>query len=97
MDIAYRKPGAGPDADLIVEATVTNTGQTTRSFDAFAFGPGMPRVRASIGSLEPGQSAVRYFPFPKAAAALGGQRVIVSIAEADGPGRLTKGVDVLAQ
>lgn len=97
MDIAYRKPGAGPDADLIVEATVTNTGQTTRSFDAFAFGPGMPRVRASIGSLEPGQSAVRYFPFPKAAAALGGQRVVVSIAEADGPGRLTKGVDVLAQ
>lgn len=97
MEIAYRKPAAGPDADLIVEATVTNTGQTTRSFDAFAFGPGMPRVRASIGSLEPGQSAVRYFPFPKAAAALGGERVIVSIAEADGPGRLTKGVDVLAR
>lgn len=97
MEIAYRKPAVGPDADLIVEATVTNTGQTTRSFDAFAFGPGMPRVRASIGSLEPGQSAVRYFPFPKAAAALRGQRVIVSITEASGSGRLTKGVDVLAR
>ncbi|MFG0259530.1 MAG: hypothetical protein ACF8LK_04175 [Phycisphaerales bacterium JB041] len=97
LDVAYRKPAAAPDADLIVEATVTNTGQSTRSFDAFAFGPGMPRVRASIGSLEPGQSVVRYFPFPKAAAALRGQRVVVSIAEAEGPGRLTKGVDVLAR
>lgn len=95
LDVAYRKPMAGPDADLIVEATVTNTGETTRSFDAFAFAAGMPRVRASIGALEPGQSAVRYFPFSNAAATLGGKRVVVSIAEADGPGRLTKGVDVL--
>ncbi len=97
LDIAYRRPLAVPDADLIVEATITNTGDTVRSFDAFAFAPGMPRVRASIGLLEPGQSAVRYFPFPKAAAALGGQRVVVSIAEADGPGRLTGGVDVLSR
>ncbi len=97
LDVAYRRPLAGPDADLIVEATITNTGDRVRSFDAFAFATGMPRVRASIGALEPGQSIVRSFPFSKAAAALAGQRVVVSIAEADGPGRLTAGVDVLSR
>lgn len=97
LDVGYRHPLSGPEEDLIVEATITNTGDTVRSFDAFAFAPGMPRVRASIGALEPGQSAVRYFPFSHAAAALGGQRVVVSIAEADGPGRLTRGVDVLSR
>jgi hypothetical protein len=37
---------------------------------------------------------VRRFPFPKAYDRLAGERVIVSLAEPDGPGRLTKAVEI---
>lgn len=97
LEVAYRRPEEGAGADLIVEAVVTNIGDRPRAFEAFAFAPGLPRARASIGSIEPGQTVVRYFPFSAAAASLAGQRVLVSIAEPDGPGRLTKGVDILGR
>jgi len=94
LDVTFRPAEEGPRADLIVEATVTNTGERARSFEAVAFAPGLPRVRSSIGTLQPGQSVVRRFPFPGAYDALGGQRVIVSLAEPDAPGRLTKAVEI---
>lgn len=92
LDVTFRPAEGG--ADLVVEATVTNTGERPRSFEAVAFAPGMPRARASIGTLQPGQSVVRRFPFPDAYDALAGQRVLVSLAEPDGPGRLTKAVEI---
>lgn len=94
VDLTFRPSGGGQDKDLIVEATITNTGERARSFEATAFAPGMPRLRASIGTLEPGQSVVRRFPFEHAYEALAGERVVVSLAEPDGPGRLTKAVEI---
>jgi hypothetical protein len=95
LDLTYRVPPGGVDGDLILEATVTNTGDTPRAFEAIAIAPGMPRVRSSIGTLQPGQSIVRRFPFPDAARALAGKRLLVSLTEPNGPGRLTKGLDLL--
>ncbi len=92
LDLTYRIATGGND--LIVEATVTNTGDTPRALDAIAFAPGMPRSRASIGTLEPGQSVVRRFAFPEGITLLAGKRVLVSVSEPSGPGRLTKGIDV---
>ncbi len=94
LDLAYRVPPGGAEGDLIIEAVVTNTGDTPRALEAIAIAPGMPRVRSSIGTLQPGQSVIRRFPFPDAARSLAGQRVVVSLSEPDGPGRLTKGLDL---
>lgn len=94
LDLTYRVPPGGADGDLIIEATVTNTGEMPRAVEAIAIAPGMPRVRSSIGTLEPGQSVVRRFPFPDAAKSLAGKRVSVSLFEPDGPGWLTNGIDV---
>jgi hypothetical protein len=94
LDLTYRVPPGGADGDLIIEATVTNTGDSPRALEAIAQAAGMPRVRSSIGTLQPGQSIVRRFPFPDGAKTLAGRRVIVSLSEPDGPGRLTKGIEV---
>ncbi|MBK7406306.1 MAG: hypothetical protein IPJ41_17285 [Phycisphaerales bacterium] len=94
MELSVRPAAAGPDADLIVEATITNTGEQVRSFDAVAYASGMSRVRSSVGSLKPGETIVRRFPFVDAYDALGGGRVMVSLSEPDGPGRLTRSVEI---
>ena len=94
LDLTYRVPPGGAEGDLIIEAVVTNTGDTPRALEAIAIAPGMPRVRSSIGTLQPGQSVIRRFPFPEAARSLAGERVVVSVSEPGGPGRLTKGLDL---
>jgi len=94
LELTYRLPQGGTGTDLIIEAVVTNTGNTPRALEAIAFAPGMPRGRASIGTLEPGQSVVRRFAFPEGITLLAGNRVLVSVSEPDGPGRLTKGIEV---
>lgn len=94
MELTVRPAAAGPRADLIVEATITNTGDQTRSFDAVAYASGMSRVRSSIGSLRPGETIVRRFPFANAYDALDGGRVMVSLSEPDGPGRLTRSIEI---
>ncbi|VAX36912.1 hypothetical protein MNBD_PLANCTO03-83, partial [hydrothermal vent metagenome] len=94
LDLTLRVAPGGSGHDLIIEAAVTNTGSTPRALEAIAFAPNMPRGRASIGTLEPGQSVIRRFAFPEGRTLLAGKRVLVSLSEPDGPGRLTKGIEV---
>ena len=94
LDLTYRLAPGGSGKDLIIEAAVTNTGNTPRALEAIAFAPAMPRGRASIGTLEPGQSVIRRFAFPEGLTLLAGKRVLVSVSEPNGSGRLTKGIEV---
>ena len=65
-----------------------------RGLEAIACAPGLPRAGSTIGTLEPGRTVVRRFPFEDAARALAGRRVVVSVSEAGGPGRLTTSLDL---
>ncbi len=94
LDLTYRVPEGGAEGDVIIEATVTNAGDVARALEAIAYAPGLPRARSTIGTLEPGRTVVRRFPFEDAARALAGRRVVVSVSEAGGPGRLTKSLDL---
>lgn len=76
----------GPD--VVVEVQVTNLGESPLDLELTAFAPKRPRAGATVGGLQPGHQAVRRFVFPGAAAALRGQKVLVSVTEPDGGARL---------
>jgi hypothetical protein len=82
----------GPD--VVVEVQVTNVGETPLDLELTAFAPKRPRASSTVGSLPPGQQALRRFVFPGAAASLRGQRVLVSVTEPDGGSRLNSSVVV---
>jgi hypothetical protein len=83
---------SGPD--VVVEVQVTNVGETAVDLELTAFAPKRPRASATVGSLQPGQQSVRRFVFPGAAAALTGQKVLVSVTEPEGGSRLNSSVVV---
>jgi hypothetical protein len=87
---ARRSPGArGPD--VVVTAEVVNSGQAPLTLDLVAVAPGVARSKASIGTLSPGSHAARLFAFP-GGASLRGQRVTVSVYDAENKARLNKSV-----
>jgi hypothetical protein len=83
---------SGPDA--VVEVQVTNLGETALDLEFTAFAPKRPRASTLVGGLQPGHQAVRRFVFPGAAAALKGQRVLVSVTEPEGGTRLNSSVAI---
>jgi hypothetical protein len=83
---------SGPDA--VVEVQVTNVGESAVDLELTAFAPKRPRASATVGSLQPGQQSIRRFVFPGAAAALRGQKVLVSVTEPEGGSRLNSSVVV---
>ncbi|MFN0011107.1 MAG: hypothetical protein ACKVS8_05620 [Phycisphaerales bacterium] len=86
-------PGpAGPD--VIVIATATNSGTSSRTLQVDAAAPGQAAQRQPISNLAPGETAVRRFGFPGAARALAGKRVRISVSDAEGTERLTNSVAV---
>lgn len=85
--------GLGPRAsgpDAIVTATITNTGRTPRTLQVDAQAPGLAQQRQPISNLAPGETAMRRFVFPGAAAALAGRRVRITVSDVDGAERLTR-------
>jgi hypothetical protein len=78
--------GAGPD--VLVEAQLTNLGETALDLELTVFAPLQPRTSTTISGLLPGHQTVRRFVFPGAAGALKGQRVIVSLVDAEAGTRL---------
>lgn len=89
LDRRYSRGG-----DLIIEATVGNTGDEQVSLDLVAFAPGLPRDRRSIVDLPPGTSTVRRFAFPGMAEALRGERVFVSLSDPADRARLNRSIRV---
>ncbi|MEM7755536.1 MAG: hypothetical protein AAF297_07845 [Planctomycetota bacterium] len=95
LALSYRR-GPGPlGPDLVVEAQVTNLGETPITVELFARAPGYPRERAAIPGLQPGETATRVFPFQNAAERFTGDRVHVAAVVEETSGRLTRSVEVL--
>ncbi len=82
-------PQTGRD-DAAITMLITNTGGNNLALYAFANLTGYPRQERIISQLQPGQSIVRRFTFPDAAAALHTHPVRVGLRETNGPAVLNK-------
>jgi hypothetical protein len=78
--------------DLVVEAMVSNTGAQPLTVEITAFAEGLPRSKASITDLAPGNQAVKRFIYPGSAAKLQGQRVVISVFDPDTKMRVNKSI-----
>jgi hypothetical protein len=87
LDVQAMRGGPSGD-DVIVEARVTNVGESPIDMELTAFPPGQPRTGSTIGGLLPGHQALRRFVFRGQAAAMAGQRVVLSLTEPGGGMRL---------
>jgi hypothetical protein len=78
--------------DLLIEATVTNTGQRNRTLSLTAYAPDMPRSKASISNLSPGTQTIRRFVYRNAAKDIAGRRVVVTVGDPGNDSQLTRSV-----
>jgi hypothetical protein len=79
--------------DLVLEATVTNTGTALLTLDLTAFAPDRPRVKAIVKELPPGSQTVRQFVFAAAAADLAGRRLTLSIEDRESSARMNRSIE----
>ena len=85
------EPGDDPDSvDAQVTCIISNSGQEPLSLNVFARLPGYPRQERLIPRLEAGQSVIRKFRFPDAAAALTDANIRLGARETNGPAILNK-------
>lgn len=97
LEISYRWLPEGVGTDLMIEARVTNMGQTPETLILTAVPPpesGYRRDRASISDLEPGQTVVRRFAFPNARELLRGQKITIGAQDNRTKARLNKAIMV---
>jgi hypothetical protein len=94
LDLSYRFSPTTSGPDLVVEAQVTNKGQTPGTVELSGFGQGYPRSKASISDLATGDSATRRFVFPGGAARLKGQSISVSVQDTETHARITRSIVV---
>lgn len=80
--------------DVVVEVSISNTGSEPRTLNLTAFAPGEPRRKGIIAELPAAQQASTYFVFAGAAGTMRGQRLVVSVEDADSSARTTKSVVV---
>ena len=78
--------------DLIVEAIVSNTGQSPLTLEMTAFAEGFPRNKASITGLSPGNQTIKRFIYQGAAGRLHGQRVVLSVFDPETKLRVNKSI-----
>lgn len=84
-------------ADAVITMLITNTGPDRQALYAFANLVGYPRQERIVSDLQSGQSIVRRFTFPDAAAALQTANVRVGLRETIGPAVLNKSLQVEPQ
>jgi len=94
LETSYRPypEGAGPDA--IIEARITNTGETERALELRAFPPGRARLRAPALILGAGRTTFHRFVVQNALPDLQGERVIVTLRDVDTAGALNSVVEI---
>ncbi len=96
LDLTSRIAAGG--SDVMVEAVVQNNGPAPVTLELTAFAPpgaGFARSRATVSRLAPGDSAVRRFPFPRGAARLVGETILVGVQDTASGARLNRSVRVV--
>lgn len=78
----------GPD--IVVTATVINSGKAPRTLQVELIAAGESRQKLPVSNLGPGESAVRRFVIKNAAAKLSGKRIRCTLVDVDGLERLNK-------
>lgn len=78
----------GPD--IVVTATVINSGKSSRTLQVELIATGESRQKLPVSNLGPGESAVRRFVIKNAAAKLSGKRIRCTLVDVDGLERLNK-------
>lgn len=90
LDVTAHIRGSGPDADVVIEVHIANLSKAAANLELTAFAPDMPRMKANISELGPGNQATRRFLLPRAAGQLSGKRVTVSLADPDASIRIAR-------
>ena len=94
LDLAYsvRSGVGGASDDIVVEASVVNTGRGTLTLEMTSFAPDLPRTKASVSGLAPGNQETKRFVYAGAAPTLRGKRVVLSVMDPESGARLTKSI-----
>ncbi|MHC4109337.1 MAG: hypothetical protein ACYSTY_14770 [Planctomycetota bacterium] len=88
-----RSPLTGRD-DLVITQYVTNNTQQGIAFDAYLRAPDVRHQRRALGSLAPGETAVRSFPILDGVALLAGKQIHVGVTERGGVAQLNKVIEI---
>jgi hypothetical protein len=79
---------------VVIEATVTNTGDAPVMAELRVFPPGMARMKLPPVAIGPGQSVVRRFVLENGAELLRGKTVSINASEVDRNGSLNRQVTI---
>ncbi len=91
--IAYWRLDGVNSADLLIDQSVTNTGDRPLTLTAYVSAPGMSRQRRSMGRLQPNQTATRTFRLRNGATMLAGRTVRLGVIDASGA-RLNRALEI---
>lgn len=90
----FSRVSASGATDLVLEASVTNTGTGPLTLDLTAFAPDRPRMKGLIKDLPAGSQAIRQFVFPAAAAELAGTRLSLAVEDREASARVNRSIEV---
>lgn len=90
LQIATSRSPTVDGPDVVLLATVTNSGRASRTLRVDVVAPRQARQEQAISNLGPGETVVRRFVFPAGAAALRGTRIRATLSDVDGAERLNR-------
>ncbi len=94
LDVVARRVKTSSGEDIIVEATLTNTGSDAINAEVTTFMPGEPRERRTIAGLQSGAQSIRRFVFRDSKRAFTGKKVVVTVNEPARGGRISRTVEL---
>lgn len=90
LQVATSRSPAPDGPDVVLLATVTNSGRASRTLRLDVIAPRQARQEQAISNLAPGESVLRRFVFPGGAASLRGSRLRATLTDVDGAERLNR-------
>lgn len=94
LDVVARRVKTSTGEDIIIEATLTNTGGDAINAEITTFMPGEPRERRTIAGLQSGAQSIRRFVFRDTKRAFTGKKVVVTVSEPARGGRISRSVEL---
>jgi hypothetical protein len=94
LDLSYRIAEADSEIDVLLEAIITNRGESPATLEVTAFAAGYPRARASISDLPAGASIMRRFSFPRARAGLHNGLIAVTVYNPESGARINRSIRI---
>ncbi|MBU6413118.1 MAG: hypothetical protein KGS45_06565 [Planctomycetes bacterium] len=94
LDVVARRIKVSGGEDIIIEATLTNTGSDVINAEVTTFMPGEPRERRTIAGLQSGAQSIRRFVFRDTKRAFIGKKVVVTVNEPARGGRISRSVEL---